>query len=173
MKDYASTSNDYAATHHHLRLPAHHNEARSANFRSHRNKVAFVETVVIHKVPSLQSYTDVEMTKCWLTPQDHCRMQKDIKRSAKYMRRGYDESTHDGLCTRGLEHLRDINIFRELTHERDTLVQAVLTEQSTHEPHNSRNIATTSSRLSKRARDRAVQKAHLDAEFVKKNVIYL
>ena len=157
---------------HRLRLPAHHNDARSANFRSHRNKVAFVETVVIHEVLSLQSNTDVEMEKCWLTPRDHCRMQKDIKRTTKYMRRGCDESTHDGLCTRGLEHLRDINIFRELTHERDTLVQAVLAEQSKNELHSSRNFAATSSRLSKRARDRAVQKAHLDAEFVKKNVIY-
>lgn len=181
MKEYSSPSTiGYADTYNRRRHQAAHADSNPNDTSTSRprprprlNKVAFVETTTIYEVPALQSFTDTEMAKCWLTPQDHHRIKKDTKRTVKYMRKGYDETTHDGLCTRGLEHLSDKNVFQELIHERDLLTEAVLAEQSAmHETHTSRNIAITSSKLSKRARDRAVQKADLDAAFVKDNVTY-
>ena len=130
-----------------------------------RRTVGFDKHTIIHEVPSRQSYTDTEMAKLWLTPQDNLRIKEDTKRTVKHMQRGHDESTHDGLCTRGLEHMRDINLFRGRLQERDLLVEAVFNEQSIQgsDTNKSRIIAAISSTLSKRARDRAISLARLDA----------
>ena len=175
MKYYSSTSTfDYmhASTRHRCSQPADMDSNPIAS-RPFPKKVAFVETTTIYEVPSLRSYSNTEMTKCWLTPQDNLRIQKDIKRTAKYMRRGNDDSALDGICTRGLEHMRNISIYQELTHEKDHLIEAVLAEQSSkHETNASKRVSITSSILSKRARDRAVLKADHDAAFVKNHVAY-
>ena len=128
--------------------------------------VAFDKHTIIHEVPSLRSYTDAEMAKLWVTSQDNLRIKEDMKRTVKQMQRGHDESTHDGLCTRGLEHMRDTNILQRLTHEKALLIEAVLVEQSIQGSgtNKSRIIAAISSQLSKRARDRAVCVARLDAQ---------
>ena len=160
------------ATRRRCHLSAHADSNPIAS-RPFLKKVAFVETTTIYEVPSLRSYTDTEMTKCWFTPQDNLRIQKDIKRTAKYMRRGNDDSALDGICTRGLEHMRNISVYQELACEKDLLIEAVLAEQSSkHKTNASAIVAITSSKMSKRARDRAIKKADLDAAFVKNHVAY-
>ena len=85
------------------------------------------------------------------------------------MQRGYDDTTRDGLCTRGLEHLRDKRTLQELIQEKERLLDAVLNEQWNQEgsvPRSS-NIAAISSKFSKLSRDRASQRGDIDAAFVR------
>ena len=133
-----------------------------------RRQVTFADTIVIHEGPCLQAYMypDVEISKFWLTPQDNLRIKEDMKRTVQHMRRGCNESTHEGFCTRGLEHMCVTIVLQRLMQERNILVEAVINEQSIHGPHSSRIVAIAST-LSKRARDRALHAARLDAASIR------
>lgn len=181
MKDHsqpskvsASTRSSACRARHVQNVRPNHAVGNSTTFRPRHKKVAFVETVLIKEGLGLISYTDAEIEHCWLTNQDYQRIKKDAKRSIKYMQRGYDETTRDGLCTRGLEHLRDKCTLQELIQEKERLVEAVINEQWNQEcsVHRSRNIAAISSKLSERSRDRASQKGGIDAAFVKNHNAY-
>lgn len=126
-------------------------------------RVTFVKRTYVYNIPSLKEFTDDEISQTWLTPQDEKRIQNDMLRTIVCMRKG-DNSI--GMCTRGLDHLKSSERTRRRALDKQRVVHAVLSEQSNqfHRGiYSSKNIASVSSALSRRARDRAILLATHDA----------
>ena len=126
-------------------------------------RVTFVRRTYIYNIPSLQEFTDDEISQTWLTPQDEERIQNDMIQTVTCMRKG---NLNTGMCTRGLEHLKSSERTQRRVLDKKRVAHAVLAEQSNQFQkgiYSSKNIAAISSALSQRSRDRAVLLAENDA----------
>ena len=131
------------------------------------------KTLVIHHI-SIDDMTDEEIDTAWITPEEKKVNQADVVRNLKYMRQRPEAVTEqNGLCERGLEHLRSQASMKTRSMIKKKVVDAVLDEQDYQFDNNLCNDVTirkVALHFSKISADRAHSLAQLDAEYVRDTI---
>lgn len=128
------------------------------------------KTLVIHHI-SIDDMTDEEIDATWVTPEEKKAYQADVVRNLRYMRQRPEAVTEqNGLCERGLEHLRSQASMKTRSMIKKKVVDAVLDEQDyqfDNDLCNDLTIRKAAIHISKISTERALSLAQLDAEYVR------
>lgn len=126
-----------------------------------RRKVRFNENVKYRIIENTSVMPPQEIHSVWYQKHENQQMCRNMKKSVKYMSRGYPEDNIKRTY-RGLEQLRSRDVLLSLQEGRERLIDAVLLSQDKGlTPH---EIASTARQLSKSSRDRALWRGKNDAE---------
>jgi hypothetical protein len=128
------------------------------------------KTLVIHHI-SIDDMTDEEIDATWITPEEKKAYQADVVKNLKYMRQRPEAVTEqNGLCERGIEHLRSQASMKTRSMIKKKVVDAVLDEQDyqfDNDLCNDVTIRKAAISISKISAERALSLAQLDAKYVR------
>mmetsp|Transcript_5223 Transcript_5223/g.14804 ORF Transcript_5223/g.14804 Transcript_5223/m.14804 type:complete len:204 (-) Transcript_5223:125-736(-) len=127
-----------------------------------RPKVRFNDDVRFRIIEDTSRMSHQEIQSVWFQPHENQDMRRNMKKTVKYMVKGYPEDDGVGRSYRGLEHLRSRDVLLSLQEGRERLLDAVLRVQDMGATPE--EIAVMARQLSKSSTDRALWYAKNDAE---------
>ena len=112
-----------------------------------------------------------EIDSAWCGPNDSHHLKKDVKRNIRRMRRSEnndynnnnicDDLHSEKYCYRGLEHLRSSTTLQQRTEEQALVIKAILKSQDSPD-RTPQTIADVAERVTRPAKNRAIQAAMQD-----------
>ena len=139
--------------------------------RSHSRSVRFNQDIRCLVIPGVWQMSQHEIDSAWYGPNDSHYLKKDVKRNIRRMRSENnsnnnnnnfcDDLNSEKYCYRGLEHLRSSATLQQRTEEQALVIGAILKSQDS--PNRTpQTIADVAERVTRPAKNRAIQAAMQD-----------
>ena len=125
------------------------------------HSVRFNQNVRCLIIPGVWQLSQDDIAATWYGPNDSHLLKKDTKRNVRRMRSSSQAAEDDRHCYRGLEHLRSSATLRRLTEEKALTIATVVESQDSPNA-TPKSIAAASERLTRSAKNRAIQAAMQD-----------
>ena len=133
--------------------------------------VSFNSKTKVFLIPTVDEMSDAEWDATYPTAEDMHRGQRNVVESILSLRRGNDESIEDGVCHRGLEHMRNPTTVETSRAAKMTVIDAVLHEQERQWDagiFDDVALARVAEAASRSARDTALSLAAADEAFARR-----
>lgn len=122
-------------------------------------------------IPTVDEMSDAEWDATYPTTEDMHRGQRNVVESILSLRQGNDESIEDGVCHRGLEHMRSPTTVETSRAAKMAVIDAVLHEQERQWDagiFDDAALAKVAEGASRSARDAAISLAAADEVFARR-----